>query len=382
MSGFPQAIEAHKKKIVYGLAALVALGAGYQLYRVMNSKPTVAKIVPIVRTVTVGALDPSSLSTYPGAVHGRYESSLAFQVGGKINARLVNLGDKVAAGQILMTLDPKDVAQAAEANNAALEAAISSQRLAQKNAERYRALYAQGATSKAILDMFNTQLDSANSTLRQAQAQAQVSNNQLGYTQLKSDTAGVVAALSGETGMVVGAGTPVVTVVRDGEREIRINVPENALGQLKPGQKATVSFWALNELSCSGYIREIASMADPLTKTYRVNVALDEMPAELRLGMTAKVTFEKNTIKGSAFVLPATALYNTGSKAQVWLVKDGHAELAEVTVAGYAGNEVLISKGLKAGDRVVTAGLSKLVAKSEVRILEEAQQNKQQGSEK
>lgn len=380
MSNFSQIYEEHKKKIIYSLCALVAISAGYQLFKVITTKPRAEKVIPIVRTITVGALNPNSTSIYPGSVHGRYESNLAFQVGGKINARLVNLGDKVRAGQVLMTLDAKDVVQGVEANNAALAAAISNQKLAETNANRYRQLYAQGATSKVALDTYNTQLDAANATLRQARAQAQVSSNQLEYTELKSDADGVVAALIGEVGMVTSAGVAMVTVVRDGEREVQINVPENALDSLKVGQAATINFWALNNLSCSGRIREIASMADSLTKTYRVNVAIDAIPEAAKLGMTAKVIFGDKSDKATSFVVPASAIYKTGNKTQVWLVKDKHVQLTDVIVTNYNGNDVLISEGLKAGDVVVTAGLSKLIANTEVRLLEEVNGNKQ-GSE-
>ena len=349
------------------ICAVVALGAAWQLYQVFTQKPAPAQVIPVVRTLTVGNVGTGNTSVYPGAVHGRYESNLSFQVGGKINARLVNLGDKVSAGQVLMTLDPKDVQQSVEANNAALAAAISNQKLAQANAERYRSLYANGATSKAVLDSYNTQLDAANATLRQAQAQAQVSGNQLEYTQLKSDAPGVVASLTGEVGMVTAAGAVMATVVRDGEREVQINVPEGALTGLKVGQKADISFWALDKVSCTGYVRDIASMADPLTKTYRVNVALDNMPAAAKLGMTAKVSLSNAPAKGAGLTLPAGAIYKTDSKTQVWLVNDGHVQLKEVSVGSYSGNDVSIIQGLEPGDVVVTAGISKLVPNQEVR---------------
>ena len=114
-----------------------------------------------------------------------------------------------------------------------------------------------------------------------------MSSNQLGYTQLVSDTDGVVTALSGEVGQVVGAGTPIATVVRSGQREVQINVPEGAA--LKIGHKASISFWALPGVTASGYVREIASMADPVTRTYKVCVAVPDLPSTAKLGMTAKV---------------------------------------------------------------------------------------------
>lgn len=366
-------LEKYKKQLTYGVGALVLCGACYQMYNVIANKPVTEKVIPIVRTVTVGTNDSANSSVYPGAVHGRYESNLAFQVGGKINARLVNLGDKVKAGQVLMTLDPKDVSQNVEATNAALAAAISNQRLAQANAERYRQLYAQGAASKLALDNYNTQLDAANATLRQAQAQANAAGNQMDYTQLKSDADGVVAALTGEVGMVTGAGAVMATVVRDNEQEIRINVPESALGKLKIGQEATVSFWALEGTTVKGHIRDIGSMADATTKTYRVNVALDAMPAAVKLGMTAKVSFIEGTANAS-LIIPASAIYKTDNKTQVWLVKDNCAILQPVTVAQYKGNDVEISSGLNNGDVVVTAGISKLIPQQEVRLMDKAAQ--------
>lgn len=362
-------LDKYKKQLTYGAAALVFGGFCYQMYNAITHKPAAEKPIPIVRTITVGNNAAATNSVYPGAVHGRYESNLAFQVSGKINARLVNLGDKVKAGQVLMTLDPKDVSQSVEATNAALAAASSNQRLAQANAERYRTLYARGAASKLALDNYNTQLDAANAALRQAQAQANAAGNQLDYTQLKSDADGVVAALTGEVGMVTAAGAVMATVVRDAEQEVRINVPESVLGKLKLGQEANVSFWALEGTAVKGHIRDIGSMADAATKTYRVNVALDNLPPQVKLGMTAKVSFaDANSSTG--FIVPASAIYKTDKQTQVWLVKDKHVSLQPVTIAQYQGNAVEISAGLQNGDVVVTAGLSKLIPQQEVRLLE------------
>ena len=208
-----------------------------------------------------------------------------------------------------------------------------------------------------------------------------MSSNQLGYTQLVSDTAGVVTALNGEVGQVVGAGTPIATVVRSGEREVQISVPEGA--NVSVGQQASVSFWALPGVEATGHVREIASMADPVTRTYKVCVAVPDLPKAAKLGMTAKVSLGNNhdnttnstdskgdtqaSASAPTFTLPAQALYQVNNKTQVWLVQENKAKLVDVVVAGYAGNDVIISQGLSKGDRVITAGLAKLVPEQEVR---------------
>ena len=362
-----------------GIAAVVlALGlGGYALYSNITHQPQAQKIIPIVRTYTVGdaASAAATAKFYPGEVRGRYESQLAFQVAGKIAARYVNVGDTVRAGQVLLALDPKDVAQSVEATTAQLASARASYKLAADNAARYSSLYAQGAVSEAVRDQYMTQLEAASAALRQAQAQANVSSNQLGYTQLVSDTDGVVTALSGEVGQVVGAGTPIATVVRSGAREVQISVPEGAA--LRVGQKASISFWALPGVNATGYVREIASMADPVTRTYKVCVAVPDLPAAAKLGMTAKVELATNAESATAasdanatFPIPAQALYQVNNKTHVWVVRDNKAQLAEVKVNGYSGNAVLIEQGLSRGDKIITAGLAKLTPNQEVRLEE------------
>ena len=373
--------QTNQKRLAIAAAVLVAGASTFALYANIARKPQAAKIIPIVRTYTVGNAATAATATYPGEVRGRYESQLAFQVAGKIAARMVNVGDSVQAGQVLLALDPKDVNQSVEAASAQLASARASYKLAADNAARYCSLYAQGAVSEAIRDQYNTQLEAASATLRQAQAQANVSSNQLGYTQLVSDTAGVVTALNGEVGQVVGAGTPIATVVRSGEREVQISVPEGT--DVSVGQQATVSFWALPGVEATGHVREIASMADPVTRTYKVCVAVPDLPKAAKLGMTAKVSLGNNhdnltnstdskavtqaSASAPTFTLPAQALYQVNNKTQVWLVQDNKAQLVDVVVAGYAGNDVIISQGLSKGDRVITAGLAKLVPEQEVR---------------
>lgn len=365
--------QTNQKRLAIAAAVLIVGASAFALYANIAHKPQAAKIIPIVRTYTVGNVATAAAATYPGEVRGRYESQLAFQVAGKIAARMVNVGDSVQAGQVLLALDPKDVAQNVEATAAQLASARASYKLAADNAARYRSLYAQGAVSEAIRDQYNTQLEAASATLRQAQAQANVSSNQLGYTQLVSDTAGVVTALNGEVGQVVGAGTPIATVVRSGEREVQISVPEGA--NVSVGQQASVSFWALPGVEATGHVREIASMADPVTRTYKVCVAVPAWPAEAKLGMTAKVSFADEAVNATAstaagYFIPAQALYQVNNKAQVWVVRERKAQLVEVTVAGYAGNDIIISQGLSQGDKVITAGLAKLIPNQEVRLEE------------
>jgi multidrug efflux system membrane fusion protein len=350
--------------MVMGVAAV--LFVGWRIFSALQPPAAEAPIVPVVRTITIGDTASKETAVYPGEVRGRFESNLAFQVVGKIRARHINLGDKVRAGQVLMELDPKDVQQSYNVAQATYQAALSNYEVVKENYKRYTVLYEKGAVSTMTRDEHKTRYDAAASQLESARAQLTASENQMGYTRLVSDHDGVIASISGEVGQVVGAGTPVATVVQDGSREIQIFVPENRLGQIRLNQPATITFWALNNLTATGHIAEIAPMADSVTRTYKVKVAVDSMPEQANLGMTAKVTLNAGTVKST--LVPTGAIYQTGDEAKVWVVRDKKVSLVPVKTAGFEGSDVKITDGLSKGDVVVTGGINKLAEGQEVRL--------------
>lgn len=350
------------------IAVLVVLFLAWRIGTVLFVHTTTAKEVPLVRTVTIGETSTDGTYTYPGEVRGHYESSLAFQVAGKIISRNVNLGDSVSAGQVLLTIDPKDVNEAVNARVAAVASAQANYKLASDNYNRYQTLFSRGAVSQMIRDQYKTQYESATANLNSAQAQLTAAQNQLQYTQLIADHSGTIASISGEVGQVVAAGTPIVTLIQDGNREVQFFVPENRLGQVKPGQEAVVTFWALNDIKVPGHVTEISPMADSTTRTYKVRLAIDNMPAEAKLGMTAKVTLD--TGSENTFVIPSSAIYQTGDEPKVWVIQDKKAHLVPIKVGGYEGSNIKIASGLKQGDIVVTGGINKLAEGLDVRLEE------------
>lgn len=364
-SSLKEQLSAHKK-VIYIIGGICLVGViAHSAYNIFH-KPVVEKTIPLVRTTTIGSTSTENSYTYPGEVRGKYESNLAFQVAGKIVSRSVNLGDTVTAGQVLMTIDPKDVQQSVNASQAAVNSATSNFKLAQDMYARYAKLYSEGAVSEAMRDQYRTQYEAASATLAQAQAQLTANTNQLNYTRLVADHHGVVASVGAEVGQVVAAGTPVVSVVQSGNREIQIFVPEGRLNTIAPGMPCTVTFWALNNTVVNGNISEISPMADQATKTYKVRVALSNMPSEARLGMTAKVSLNEG--KTNEILLPRSAIYQTGSTPQVWIVRNNKVSLINVQAKGYKDDKVVITKGLQKGDVVVTAGINKLSNNMEVRL--------------
>ncbi len=342
---------------------------------------------PLVKTQTVSLGAGNAEGSYPGTVKGRYETNMSFQVGGRILQRYVQAGDKVHAGDVLMSIDTRDVQQQATQADAQVNAATAQLDLARSNLRRYTALYEENAVPASVLDQYQTAYDAAQASYDQAVAAANQSQNALGYTNLVAASDGVISAVNAEAGQVVAAGQTVATLVQSQELEVEINVPESRIAALSIGQAATCSFWSLNNQNVSGVVREISPMADRTAGTYRVRISLPQPPEGLYLGMTATIGISGNSTVGSQpaktditdtnesnlALLPLSAIYQTGDTPNVWLVDKNNLALSlkPVQVESFGKDQVRV-QGLSQGDIVVTAGVHKLREGTKVRLAEDA----------
>lgn len=323
--------------------------------------------IPAVRTITVGISEGMG-DWYAGSVCGRYEKQLAFQVGGKIIARNVEVGQQVPAGQVLLSLDAEDIQQKARAGMAQVERAEAQERLAQADMKRYQQLYEVNAISKAQYEQVVMQYESARAVAKEAHANMEQLSNMLDYTELTADVSGTVSTITAEVGQVVAAGQTIVTLVQNGNMEVEIAVPENRYAELYVGKEATVTFWANEDIVVQGTVREIAPMADRSIKTYRVRIALEDIPDTIRLGMTSRVSFKDTN--GSVMTIPLSAVMQSGENKSVWVVRDGVATSIAIRTGGFRGNMVEVIDGLQQGDIVITAGVKKVIEGQRVRVNE------------
>ena len=339
-----------KKYTALVLAAALSLLAGCGNDTAKEPPP------PVVRTMSVDAAAGASTADYSGTVRARYETKLAFQVSGQVLSRNVSMGAHVHAGDVLMVINARDAQQQVNATSAGVASARAQLDLARANRARYEELYAAQAVSAAMLDQYRTNENAAEAAYRQALAQNAQSSNALGYTNLIAGADGVISGILAEEGQVVAAGQTVMTLTQDGEREIEIAVPESRLAEVSLGMPAAVSLWA-NQTALTGTVREIAPIADPAGGTYTVRIALADAPADLPLGMTARVRLGTQAEVGA--VLPLSAIYQTGDEAQVYIVEDGVVHLCPVTVTAFRERDAVVT-GLPQNAVVVTAGVHRL----------------------
>lgn len=358
--------EMKRNKWLIGIGLLIAMSV---LAGGCGKKISPPPEPQLVKTVTVGGtMDSDTKTTYAGTVRGRYESKLAFQVGGRITARYVQLGSRVQRGQVLMTLNPQDLQSAVQQTQAQVDAATAQVKLAQENYGRFQKLYQEEAVSAVALDQAKTAYRQAAAQYQQALAARQLQRNQLAYTQLTADAPGVISFVNGDPGQVVAPGMPVLTLVHDGDWEVEIHVPENKVADFTVGKTVSVSFWALANAACRGMVREVAPMADPVTKTYTVRVSLWQPPAGMQLGMTAGVVnAAAPKVPQGTYRLPLAAIYQTGHTPHVWVVtKNNRLQLQAVKILAFDDDAVQVG-GLSAGAQVVTAGVNLLYEGEQVR---------------
>ena len=330
--------------------------------------------VRAVRTITVGAEAVGGTHEYAAEIRARTESRLGFQVGGKLVARTVGLGDRVRAGQVLARLDAQDLRLGVDAAQAAVQAAQVELDLAQADFARFQALRDQGFISAAELERHQARLKAAQAQLAQAKAQAGVQGNLASYAELRAPAAGVLTAVDAEPGAVLAAGAPVVRLAHDGPRDVVFSVPEDQVDALRaiaarPGA-LTVRLWGNGSTTFDARMREVAAAADPVTRTFLVKADVGTAP--VRLGQTATVVAAAPPVP-DRIRLPLAALVQHQGRTSVWVYDPATSTVAPraVEVAGAAGNDVLVASGLVPGTVVVTAGVHVLTPGQRVALYAE-----------
>ncbi|MGA7478847.1 MAG: efflux RND transporter periplasmic adaptor subunit [Azonexus sp.] len=323
-----------------------------------GSAETPPPVAPKVLVQPAGAGD-AGVTVYTGEIRARHEVDLAFRVGGKIAARLVDSGMMVKAGQPLARLDPADLQLSRQAAQAQVAAAESEFTTAGAERARYADLVAKRFVSQAAFDAKENAFRSAQARLEQARAQSRISGNQAEYGTLVAEHEGVITAVLADAGQVVSAGQPVFRLARPEEKEVAIAIPEGRLAELKAARQIAVSLWAQPELVMAGEIRELAAAADPATRTYAARIRIVNPAPAVALGMTARVIL--GSPSSAAIVVPLTAVVDNGKGPQVWVVDDGKAMIRPVEVAAFREDGAAIASGLKAGEMVILTGQRRLV---------------------
>jgi RND family efflux transporter MFP subunit len=361
---------------IYLAVSLSSIAAASLLLAGCSEPPAPPAVVRPVFVTTASPTPSAQTRSFTSVVRARVESDLAFRTGGKVVERLVEIGDRVKAGQVLARLDPADYQLAVKAASDQVQAATVDAQQAASDEARLRRLLADGSVGAADHERQKARSDAAAARLDQARRQLELARNREGYAALEAPYAGVVTAIRFERGQVVPEGQPVVSLAREGDNEVVVDLPEDWVGRARH-LTATAAPWTDPNARLRLLLRELSPQASAPGRTYRARyAAASESRAQvsaLPLGSTMQLTLSAPQAGPATVALPVSALVKGSGPEGVWALDAKGSGLVFTPVKVVSIDDATVHvTGLAAGSRVVSVGAQKLDAGTTVRAIERA----------
>jgi RND family efflux transporter MFP subunit len=349
---------------VVGIGAAAAIGLGTAAGEADSRQGAQLVQIAIVKPAQ------SSERAFTGIISARVQSNLGFRVPGKVIERLVDTGENVHAGQVLMRLDQKDLDLALTAREKAVVSARAVAVQAKADEMRYRRLLASGWVAQQKYDQIKAAFDSATAQLAAAEAQAQVAKNEAGYSLLLADADGTIVETLAEPGQVVTAGQTVVRLAHSGPREATVNLPETVRPVI--GSPAQVQVYGASAAASPARLRQLSDAADVASRTYEARYVLEGEASKAPLGATVTLRVVAINEAADDVEVPLGALYDNGKAPGVWVFdrESSSVSFHAVQVRRLAEETAVIS-GVRTGESVVALGAHLLHPGDRVRIAEE-----------
>ncbi len=333
--------------------------------------------------------------TVSGKLEAWQSADVVSKAPGKVAAVHVDIGSAVRAGQLMVTLDNTDLAarvEQARAGVAAAESAManavsalaianSAYQVAEANFQRGKQLLEQGAISRAVFEAeyelkYNQAKGQANQAREQAergipaqlaQARANLTLAESAYSDslIKAPISGQVTARNVNPGEMASSMAPVISLVNLDKVQVKANIAESLINQLKEGQKVQVEISAVSERPFTGIITNLAPAADPVSKCFPIKIQIDNPKHILKPGMFAEVRLSS---RQKALLIPLEAVARSKSKSIIWVAKDAQAQKREVQTGDSDSKQIAILSGLVEGEEVIVSGQESLQEGVKVKV--------------
>jgi multidrug efflux pump subunit AcrA (membrane-fusion protein) len=393
------------------VAALVAACGGPKAN--VRSDEASASPSPQAVDVTTAAAITRDLPKFfeaTGSLAGDQQTDVAPQTAGKVVAVNVDIGSPVKRGQVIVQLDDSELklrvqqsvaqveqgkaavrqaeekiglrpGQAFDPNRVAeVSAAKVALDLADKNLKRAEKLIESGDVSrsfydsaKADRDRLKEQYDMAVAQARQnfagvevartnianLEAQLALARKNLSYANIPAPIDGYISERTADLGEYVSPQQKVATIVRTNPLRIKIDIPEQAIPEIKVGQSVSMTTSAWPDKNFSGHIARIAPSVTTDSRTLSVEAEIDNRSGELKPGQFATVRILQSRAE-SAVLVPARAVLTEAGVSRVYVIKDGHAEQRLVQIGQTEGDLIAVRTGVAADEKVATSNLEHL----------------------
>ena len=367
---------------------------------------------PVVEVTTTAAIkrDLPRFFEATGSLIGDQQTDVAPQTSGKVVAVGVDIGSPVKRGQMLVRLDDAELKLRVEQAAAQVQQAKASVRqaeekiglrpgqafdpnrvaevaaakvtldLAEKNLVRAEKLIESGDVSREFYDQQRAQrdqlkqqydvalaqarqnyaaVDVARTNVANAEAALALAKQNLSYAVIPSPMDGFVSERPADLGEYVSPQQKVATVVRTNPLRVRIDVPEQAISEVRVGQSVSATTSAWPDRNFSGRLARIAPNVSAQSRTLTVEAEIDNSSGALKPGQFATVRILQERTE-PAVLVPARAVVTEAGVSRVFVIKDGHAEQRLVQTGQTEGDLIEIRQGVAADEQVATSNQQQL----------------------
>jgi len=349
------ALFRHTGLIALPLMALsVGVGCGAGAEGPTEITTTVASAT--ATRVEVASITEGSASvdiTLPGEVMGGRDAVLASGLGGIVERVRVSEGDEVVEGQVLIQVDSEAYAAQRDQVDAQLT-------LAESDLERLRSL---GDLATA------QQIEQAETQVAVLRAQKRAANSQLRQANVRAPFSGTVGQLDLEPGEFAAPGSPLIRVVQLDPVVIELSLADRDRSAISVGDTVTVRSSGIGGLR-TGVVSHIGPAADLRTRSFPVEVSVDNPDGALLPGMIASVQV-RSTVGNNAVVIPQDWVVTTLDGQGVFVDVDNVAQWRDVTLGAVVRDQVIVLDGLATNDRLIMNGHRELADGDELLVVRE-----------
>lgn len=366
-----------KRKIVVALIAVALIAGGVAVVKSKRQKianlpkpqapPPTVQVVP----VSQGAIEVTA--HYLASIEPFTRSDLSARISGNILTVTKREGDLVRKGELLVTIDDRELLDRTVAVNA--EVLATRQRLAgAKSAyttqkavhDRDIALYKAGAISqeamersRALLDGTKASVDAYEESLKGLAMNTSVAKTQAGYARITAPFSGVVSKRWAEPGDLAAPGKPILTVEKTSSYKVLAQVPQEELTGIRPGTSVRLTNGSQTLPA------KVNRVYPALGKNMLATVEVLTSPAPFNLPSSATVGFDIVTRKVEGLIIPDQALVKAGQGNMVYQVKEGVVHIKPVKLTGMGNGKAAIISDLSPGEQVAVGQENKLLTLSE-----------------
>ncbi len=302
-----------------------------------------------IKVTVVELSDEEIVKTYTGTLEGEKQAVIYAKIAEAVEAVHVREGQRIKTDQVLISLDKSGP-------SSRYQEALSLYRNAEKNYKKMEFLFGEGAVSESQFDAAKTQYEVTKAGF---EAAAQL-------VEIHSPIDGIVTSLKISKGDFLGPGQELATVATVDRLRVKFGVNAADIGSMTPGTLVTVSS-ADATRTAEGTVLSVARSADPVTRTFQVEVVFDNSEGMFRPGVFIRINIPLEQLTG-VVVVPRQAVIARRGGEVVFVVSNGIAQERAVTTGADLGGRIVVTSGLDVGDTLVTLGQDYLQDGVEVNI--------------